>query len=246
MFWGWSLGARGAVLPGGAVALLRALAALRPTARASLLLVGLMVSRARASGSPSTARGYPWTDLELYGALYFRTTRASTRWSPASCSRSCITRWTRPSRAGSRRRSTARCSPCPRSPACGLALARRMFGGQNVQLVHVFAWGTVTSLMYFAALILLLLRRRAGCTRLLSRRSSGASPRSATASTSCTSRIVDHIIVPGGASLRQAAPGRCCSSGRVALAVDARALVGARATCCTSSSRSRRSSCATS
>jgi peptidoglycan/LPS O-acetylase OafA/YrhL len=31
-----------------------------------------------------------------------------------------------------------------------------MFGPENVQIVHVFAWGTVTSLMYFPALILLL------------------------------------------------------------------------------------------
>jgi peptidoglycan/LPS O-acetylase OafA/YrhL len=31
-----------------------------------------------------------------------------------------------------------------------------MFGDQHVQLVHVFAWGTITSVMYFGALLLLL------------------------------------------------------------------------------------------
>jgi peptidoglycan/LPS O-acetylase OafA/YrhL len=37
-----------------------------------------------------------------------------------------------------------------------LLLRPQMFGPEHVQLVHVFAWGTVTSLMYFPALLLLL------------------------------------------------------------------------------------------
>jgi peptidoglycan/LPS O-acetylase OafA/YrhL len=98
----------------------------------------------------------PWTDFTLYGALYFRThTRFDTlvagillafaeqRYGEA------IGRWLK--------------DPFHRawlalpSLAClWLLLRPAMFGKEHVQLVHVFAWGTVTTVMYFGALLLLL------------------------------------------------------------------------------------------
>jgi peptidoglycan/LPS O-acetylase OafA/YrhL len=98
----------------------------------------------------------PWTDLTLYEALYFRPhTRFDTlvagvilafvhhRWGDR------ITVWLK--------------APFHRavlalmSLACLWVLCQPwMFGKQHVQLVHVFAWGTVTSIMYFGWLLLLL------------------------------------------------------------------------------------------
>ncbi len=101
-------------------------------------------------------RRWPWTDFELYGALYFRShTRYDTlvagvlfafvhqRW------RVPIGQWLK--------------DPFHRallalvSLSClWILLFPAVFGPEYVQIVHVFAWGTITSVMYFAALLLLL------------------------------------------------------------------------------------------
>jgi peptidoglycan/LPS O-acetylase OafA/YrhL len=98
----------------------------------------------------------PWTDLQLYEALYFRPhTRFDTlvagiilafvhhHWGPQ------ITAWLK--------------APLHRallglmSLAClWLLVMPDMFGAEHLQLVHVFAWGTVTSVMYFGVLLLLI------------------------------------------------------------------------------------------
>jgi peptidoglycan/LPS O-acetylase OafA/YrhL len=96
----------------------------------------------------------PWTDLGLYAALYFRThTRFDTliagiilafvqlRW------REPIGRWLM--------HPFHRALLALPSLAClWLLLTPWMFGDRYVQLVHVFAWGTITSLMYFGFLLL--------------------------------------------------------------------------------------------
>jgi peptidoglycan/LPS O-acetylase OafA/YrhL len=101
-------------------------------------------------------RGRPWNDLVLYGALYFRThTRFDTlilgillafvhaRYGAA------ITAFLRdPAR---------RAGLALVSLACLWLLMRpEMFGHEHLQIVHVFTWGTVTSIMYFPLLLLLL------------------------------------------------------------------------------------------
>lgn len=98
----------------------------------------------------------PWTDLALYEALYFRPhTRFDTlvagiilafvhhTWGEH------VTRWL--------------VKPFHRallgmmSLACLWLLVQPwMFGKEHVQMVHVFAWGTVTSIMYFGCLLLLI------------------------------------------------------------------------------------------
>jgi peptidoglycan/LPS O-acetylase OafA/YrhL len=98
----------------------------------------------------------PWHDLQLYEALYFRPhTRFDTlvagiilafvhnRWGDR------VTAWLK--------------APFHRallglmSLACLWILVQPwMFGEQHVQLVHVFAWGSITSIMYFGWLLLLI------------------------------------------------------------------------------------------
>ena len=101
-------------------------------------------------------RGAPWTDLGLYGAIYFRThTRFDTlvagiilafvhrRW------KSEITAWlVHPFHRA--------LLALPSLACLWLLLRPEMFGRRHLQLVHVFAWGTVTTAMYFGALLLLL------------------------------------------------------------------------------------------
>ena len=101
-------------------------------------------------------RHAPWSDIGLYSAIYFRTyTRFDTlvagillafvnhRWHDE------IARWLE--------------HPFHRAlvalPSLGclwLLLRPWMFGMANLQLVHIFAWGTVTTLMYFGWVLLLL------------------------------------------------------------------------------------------
>ncbi len=110
------------------------------------LVVRLVIYKTRA----------PWTDIELYGALYFRPhTRFDTliagiilafvhrRYGDA------LTEWLK---APFHRALLA----LPSLACLWLLLKPWMFGTQHLQLVHVFAWGTVTSIMYFGWLLLLL------------------------------------------------------------------------------------------
>lgn len=98
----------------------------------------------------------PWTDLLLYEALYFRPhTRFDTlvagiilafvhhHWGDA------IEVWLK--------KPFHRALLGLMSLAClWLLVQPYMFGKEHVQLVHVFAWGTVTSIMYFGVLLLLI------------------------------------------------------------------------------------------
>ena len=98
----------------------------------------------------------PWTDLSLYEALYFRPhTRFDTliagiilafvhrRYGDA------LTQWLKaPFHRALLSLSSLTC--------LWILLKPWLFGAEHVQIVHVFAWGTVTSIMYFGWLILLL------------------------------------------------------------------------------------------
>jgi peptidoglycan/LPS O-acetylase OafA/YrhL len=101
-------------------------------------------------------RGRPWDDFGLYGALYFRTyTRFDTLVLGIILAfvhnkhGRALTRWLEDT--------THRVMLALPSLACLWLLCRpAMFGVRYVQIVHVFAWGTITSLMYFPMLLLLL------------------------------------------------------------------------------------------
>ncbi len=98
----------------------------------------------------------PWHDLQLYEALYFRPhTRFDTlvagiilafvhnRWGDR------VTAWLK--------KPFHRALLGLMSLSCLWILVQPwMFGEQHVQLVHVFAWGSITSVMYFGWLLLLI------------------------------------------------------------------------------------------
>ena len=109
----------------------------------------------------------PWSDLGLYGALYFHLqTRFDTLIAGillALCHRRWKTQIGQWLRAPFHRALLA----MPALACLWLLLFPTVLGAENVQLFHVFAWGTLTTLMYFAALTLLL-HDRGPISRLLS------------------------------------------------------------------------------
>lgn len=165
MFWGWSLSLEEQFYL--TVPLLfwllfklrsdRARFALLFAIWASALVVRLSIFYARA----------PWNDLKLYGALYFKT---YTRYDTLVCGIALAFVHLRHGEKVSRFLK----EPLNRAvfsliPACGLFLLMKpdLFGRDNVQLFHVFAWGTVTTIMYFTGL-LVLLSSEGAVTRFLS------------------------------------------------------------------------------
>jgi peptidoglycan/LPS O-acetylase OafA/YrhL len=154
MFWGWSLGLEEQFYL--AVPLLFfALRRLRSD-RARIALLTTLMAAALAIRLTIYLRHRPWFDAFLYGALYFRTHtrfdtlvagillavvhqrhgRALARWLQAPFHRAVLA--------------------LPALACLWLLLYPNMFGPDKVQLVHVFAWGTVTSIMYLASVPLAL------------------------------------------------------------------------------------------
>jgi peptidoglycan/LPS O-acetylase OafA/YrhL len=154
MFWGWSLALEEQfylTVPLLFVGLHRL-----KTDRARIALLVVLWAAALVVRLAIYLRGRPWDDFGLYGAIYFRTyTRFDTlvlgillafvhaRYGAV------ISEWIK----------VPRHRGMLGLPALGclwLLLQPAMFGPEHIQLVHVFAWGTVTSLMYFPTLLLLL------------------------------------------------------------------------------------------
>ena len=154
MFWGWSLALEEQFYL--TVPLLFFVLHRLRSDRARLTLLGILWAGGLAVRLYLYFRYAPWNDFKLYSALYFRTyTRFDTliagivlafvqaKW------REPIGRWLR---APFHRALIA----IPSLACLWLLLRPWMFGFEYVQLVHVFAWGTVTTVMYFGALLLLL------------------------------------------------------------------------------------------
>jgi peptidoglycan/LPS O-acetylase OafA/YrhL len=110
----------------------------------------------------------PWTDLGLYEALYFRPhTRFDTLVAGLILA-VVFQKWRVPIKAWLAHPVHRTLLAMPSLACLWLLLRPEMFGPKSVQIVHVFAWGTVTSIMYFGVLLLLLLGDGA-VTRWLSR-----------------------------------------------------------------------------
>jgi peptidoglycan/LPS O-acetylase OafA/YrhL len=154
MFWGWSLALEEQFYL--TVPLLFFVLHRLRSDRARFTLLGVLWAAALVTRLVIYVRGRPWHDAILYGALYFRTyTRFDTLMTGIVLAfvhqrhGETITRWL----AHPLHRALVALS----SMTClWLLLRPTMFGRENLQLVHVFAWGTVTSIMYFGALILLM------------------------------------------------------------------------------------------
>ncbi len=99
----------------------------------------------------------PWTDLHLYEALYFRPhTRFDTLVAGVLLA-FVYNRWKNPIRAWLEDPLHRALVALPSLACLWLLIRPNLFGDDRVQLVHVFGWGTVTSLMYFGPLLMLLL-----------------------------------------------------------------------------------------
>ena len=154
MFWGWSLALEEQfylTVP----ALFFVLHRLR-SERARLGLLGLLWLAALVVRLVIFFRHRPWDDFVLYGAVYFRTyTRFDTLIAGILLAfvhqrhGDALGRWLS--------RPLHRATLALPALACLWLLVRpAMFGAANVQLVHIFTWGSVTTIMYLCALPLLL------------------------------------------------------------------------------------------
>jgi peptidoglycan/LPS O-acetylase OafA/YrhL len=154
MFWGWSLALEEQFYL--TVPLLFVVLHWLKSDRARITLLSVLWISALFVRLAIFYRYAPWNDLILYGAIYFRTyTRYDTlvlgillafvhsRYGAA------LRAWLEHPR---RRAMLA----LPSLACLWLLLRPTLFGPEHLQLVHVFCWGTVTSLMWFPALILLL------------------------------------------------------------------------------------------
>lgn len=154
MFWGWSLALEEQFYL-AVPALFLLLRRLR-TDRGRIILLASVCVFALLLRIYLYYRFAPWTDLMLYGAIYFRT---PTRFDPLLAGiilaivhhryREALTRWLE--------------KPFHRAllllPSLGclwLLVDQELFGKEHQQLFHMFAWGTLTSLMYIAWVPLLL------------------------------------------------------------------------------------------
>ena len=201
MFWGWSLALEEQfylAVPGLFFVLHRL-----KSDRARIGLLGVLWLAALVVRLVIFYRHRPWNDFILYGTIYFRThTRFDTlvagillafvhqrhgeqiaAWLKAPFHRALLA--------------------LPALACLWLLLQPAMFGVDRVQIVHVYSWGTVTSLMYFGALPLVLYSD-GWIQRLLS---ASIFRRMATLGYGVYLvhiPLIDHLMVPAARSLQRA------------------------------------------
>jgi peptidoglycan/LPS O-acetylase OafA/YrhL len=101
-------------------------------------------------------RHRPWTDLALYDALYFRTpTRFDTLVAGIILAYVQHT-WAKPIGAWLSKPFHRALVAMPSLLCLWFLMNPTIFGIENLQKVHLFTWGSVTTLMYFGWLLLLL------------------------------------------------------------------------------------------
>jgi peptidoglycan/LPS O-acetylase OafA/YrhL len=154
MFWGWSLSLEEQFYL--AVPLLMWLLFRLKTDRARMIALGVLIALPLVTRWVIYLRVPVWTDYALYDALYFRT---HTRYDPIVAG---ILLAFAEIRYGERIAAFLR-HPLHRAVLAIFAMtcwwiasSHELFGEENAQVVRIFAWGTLTSLMYLALVPLML------------------------------------------------------------------------------------------
>lgn len=154
MFWGWSLALEEQFYL--AVPLLMWLLFRLKTDRARMIALGVLIALPLVTRWVVYLRAPVWTDYALYDALYFRT---HTRYDPIVAG---ILLAFAEIRYGERIAAFLR-HPLHRGVLAIFAMScwwiasnHELFGEENAQVVRIFAWGTLTSLMYLALVPLML------------------------------------------------------------------------------------------
>ncbi len=154
MFWGWSLALEEQFYLTVPIFLFLLSRLRSDRARAGLL--GLVWLSALAVRIGYYYAHRPLTDLELYDQIYFRT---KTRFDPlvaGICLAFIQHRWREPVGKWLTRPSHRAMVALPTLACLWLLLDPSIVGDDNQQMMHLFLWGTVTSLFYMGTLLLLL------------------------------------------------------------------------------------------
>ena len=165
MLWGWSLSLEEQFYL--AVPLLFVILRKLPTDRARVVFLSLLTASGLAARFAVYWEGRPWDNIHLYDVIYFRTV---TRFDAIVAG---VLLAVLEARYGKRIAAWLE-SPAHRAmlavPALGclwLLLYPETFGQENVQLMHLFSWGSITSVMYLAT-IPMVLHGKGPITRALS------------------------------------------------------------------------------
>lgn len=154
MFWGWSLALEEQFYL--TVPLLFVVLYRLRSDRARVVLLGTLWAAGLGSRLFIYFHDAPWTDLTLYRDLYFRTyTRFDTLVAGLLLAQVHY-RWREPITAWLLHPFHRALLTLPSLTCLWLLLRPWLFGWEHVQFVHVFAWGSVTTVMYFGWLLLLL------------------------------------------------------------------------------------------
>jgi peptidoglycan/LPS O-acetylase OafA/YrhL len=154
MLWGWSLSLEEQFYL--AVPLLFVILRRLPTDKARVVFLALFAAAGLVMRIVVYWHGRPWDDIALYDNLYFRTI---TRFDPivAGVLLAVIeARWGKQVAAWLAHPAHRAMLGVPALGCLWLLMVPELFGEENVQIVHLFLWGTVTSVMYLCLVPLIL------------------------------------------------------------------------------------------
>jgi peptidoglycan/LPS O-acetylase OafA/YrhL len=154
MFWGWSLSLEEQFYL--TVPLLFVLLTQLRSDRSRVTFLVLLWASALVVRLVLFLRKDHWTDLDLYAALYFRTYTRFDSLVTGILLAFVQMRWREPIGRWLKDPLHRAILAMPSLTCLWLLCVPWVFGDKYLQIVHVFAWGTITSIMYFGFLLLFL------------------------------------------------------------------------------------------